>query len=335
MHIKSLGKFSIQFTPSNENCTDCLASDRFVLPALPIAFLYCGYALSWLSKRKKKFLRLPFKILMSLLFVPNLIAIVYFSRFHQLAPVEIALFLGNYGSSAFSSQFPLTSVHFWTGCHSTPYYSHIHRAISLRLFECEPRFSKDGTVSNEESESVLFLNHPVDFLEALYREFQQQPENSVGENCKNFNNKQDCLGHAGSICQWVNVTILGDLETFCMPIWMSFNQIAHATYLTDDRLRSISAIQREWADPFMSQKRFFSESYYPLSFEGEEISWRNSFWDKVTSSSELPSHIVIFEEHLASVHPILIRYGFSRIRSFLYSWFDLDSRYMYLYARGK
>ncbi len=51
-------------------------------------------------------------------------------------------------------------VHFWMGCHSTPFYSVVHEPIEMTQLECPPLARQAGTTDAE-----AFLKDPVDFLE--------------------------------------------------------------------------------------------------------------------------------------------------------------------------
>ncbi|KAL4535557.1 hypothetical protein Ndes2437A_g06266 [Nannochloris sp. 'desiccata'] len=131
---------------------------RFLLPALQLAMPYCGLAAASLieeGQRKKKgsvaaasfipssTVRRRFAIAMLGLQVPVTLA---FSLYHQRAQVQVMSYLQ-------TSQSTSTSVLFLTPCHTTPYYSYIHKAIPMRFLDCSPpgwadavhQLNKDGT----------------------------------------------------------------------------------------------------------------------------------------------------------------------------------------------
>lgn len=104
---------------------------------------YCGLAAASLieeGQRKKKgsvaaasfipssTVRRRFAIAMLGLQVPVTLA---FSLYHQRAQVQVMSYLQ-------TSQSTSTSVLFLTPCHTTPYYSYIHKAIPMRFLECSP-----------------------------------------------------------------------------------------------------------------------------------------------------------------------------------------------------
>ncbi len=123
---------------------------RFILPAMPIAFLYCGYALNWIQYRKRilgisqtkkstseeklKSSSSFFRFILAIVFLFNGFMILYFSLFYQRAPISVVRYIAEYDSP----KVPLQSVHFLTGCHSTPFYSHVHRPIPMRQLDCSP-----------------------------------------------------------------------------------------------------------------------------------------------------------------------------------------------------
>ena len=55
-------------------------------------------------------------------------------------------------------------VDFLTGCHSTPYYTHVHRDIDMWFPDCSP----EGRASAEGSESARFERDPAAFVSAMY-----------------------------------------------------------------------------------------------------------------------------------------------------------------------
>lgn len=112
---------------------------RFILPALPLTFVYCGYALQWVQNRKpihlfrnSSYKISPLRLVLPTLLIVNAILIVLFSLVHQRAPISVVNYISKSGD--------IKDVHFLTGCHSTPFYSHIHRNISLRQLDCSPQY---------------------------------------------------------------------------------------------------------------------------------------------------------------------------------------------------
>ncbi|TYZ57405.1 hypothetical protein PybrP1_011513, partial [[Pythium] brassicae (nom. inval.)] len=139
---------------------------RFVLPLLPPAFVYAGYCIRNLENRlfvqlhertQRNLLRLAaFSIV-----VPNLAVAFYLSRTHQRAPVEVMDFLHERIQGR-----PESSIHFWTPCHATPYYSYLHQNVSMWFPDCSPnnRELPGGCESHQlENDPVLFLRSRYQF----------------------------------------------------------------------------------------------------------------------------------------------------------------------------
>ena len=79
------------------------------------------------SRRLKK----SFAVLMLALQVP---VILFFSLYHQRAQVQVMKALDLETPESISP----SSVLFLTPCHTTPYYSYIHKAIPMRFLDCSP-----------------------------------------------------------------------------------------------------------------------------------------------------------------------------------------------------
>eukprot|EP00644_Phytophthora_capsici_P005963 jgi/Phyca11/525233/estExt2_fgenesh1_pm.C_PHYCAscaffold_20199 len=137
---------------------------RFVLPLLPPAFVYAGYCLRNLERKlyvqfrertQWNLLRLAaFSVI-----VPNMLSAYYLSRSHQRAPVEVMDYLADR-----IQENPETSIHFWTPCHATPYYSYLHQNISMWFPDCSPA-NRERT---EGCESHQLERNPRHFLSKLY-----------------------------------------------------------------------------------------------------------------------------------------------------------------------
>jgi GPI mannosyltransferase 3 len=127
---------------------------RFLLPALQLAMPYCGLGAAYLIEARQgqnkraggkisaaaaatSFLSSPTNrrrliIAMLGLQVP---VTLFFSLYHQRAQVQVMSYLqANHQGAAPSPP----SVLFLTPCHTTPYYSYIHKANSMRFFDCSP-----------------------------------------------------------------------------------------------------------------------------------------------------------------------------------------------------
>ncbi|KAG6976885.1 hypothetical protein JG688_00000902 [Phytophthora aleatoria] len=137
---------------------------RFVLPLLPPAFVYAGYCLRNLERKlyvqfrertQWNLLRLAvFSVI-----VPNVLSAYYLSQSHQRAPVEVMDYLADR-----IQENPEASIHFWTPCHATPYYSYLHQNVSMWFPDCSPA-NRERT---EGCESHQLERDPRHFLTKLY-----------------------------------------------------------------------------------------------------------------------------------------------------------------------
>ena len=105
-----------------------------------------------------------------MLIASNAIAIAYFGVVHQRAPVAVMEHLSRRLADGDARATPIESVHFLTECHATPAYSHLHRAIALRMLDCSPQFDGAGRLVGDLSrtESGRFAAAPRAFVDALY-----------------------------------------------------------------------------------------------------------------------------------------------------------------------
>eukprot|EP00123_Amoebidium_parasiticum_P020995 comp5980_c0_seq2/m.1830 comp5980_c0_seq2/g.1830 ORF comp5980_c0_seq2/g.1830 comp5980_c0_seq2/m.1830 type:complete len:203 (-) comp5980_c0_seq2:18-626(-) len=84
----------------------------------------------------------------------------YFSLVHQRGVLDVMTYLR---TMAHTDPTPL-SVHFWLPCHSTPFYSHVHHNITMRILTCEP-----SGEANYVDEADVFFTDPRAWLETNYR----------------------------------------------------------------------------------------------------------------------------------------------------------------------
>eukprot|EP00658_Telonema_sp_P-2_P061998 TRINITY_DN50659_c0_g1_i1.p1 TRINITY_DN50659_c0_g1~~TRINITY_DN50659_c0_g1_i1.p1 ORF type:complete len:233 (+),score=28.02 TRINITY_DN50659_c0_g1_i1:272-970(+) len=133
---------------------------RFALTLLPIGLIYAGHGARMTfgegSLKIHRFARWP---LLAVVVLSNILFGYYMSRWHQSGPIELVSYV-----AALPQRVPAARVHFWMPCHSTPFYSQIHRPIELWFPDCSPtaRLSAAG------SESQQLESHPTDFLNKMY-----------------------------------------------------------------------------------------------------------------------------------------------------------------------
>lgn len=141
---------------------------RFVLPVLPIALMFSGYALAKLGRtdlsdgqNKTSWNadpRFPLKQLsVAFLIATNLPMAIYMSMVHQRGTEDVMCYLAKEAADG-----KVKSVLFLTPCHAAPYYSTLHSDLPMRFLDCTPSEEK-GILD----ESDKFLTNPVDFTTEL------------------------------------------------------------------------------------------------------------------------------------------------------------------------
>ncbi|XP_059461276.1 mannosyltransferase APTG1 isoform X2 [Corylus avellana] len=144
---------------------------RFVLPVLPIALIFSGYALAKMKApgapdtKKKGSLRShvkgSFKMRLSILFLlaTNIPMALYMSLVHQRGTEDVMIFLSKEARNE-----KVQSILFLMPCHATPYYSSLHRNLPMRFLDCSP--SEENGIPDE---SDRFMMDPVSFASEFAR----------------------------------------------------------------------------------------------------------------------------------------------------------------------
>ena len=144
---------------------------RFLFPIVPLIMVICGYGcFSFLKNEqysKKSFFNFDFKSKIKILFISFLILanfpmLIYFSIGHQVGTTHVMESIQNDNS--------VDSVYFLLPCHQTPYYSFIHRNISLDFPDCSPPVGKDSSLVGYKTENSEFLRDPLEFVSILFDE---------------------------------------------------------------------------------------------------------------------------------------------------------------------
>jgi phosphatidylinositol glycan class B len=159
---------------------------RFVLPVLPIALIFSGYAFAQMevsgsssssSVTKKK--QVPrqnhtkwspkLRLSVYFLLATNIPMALYMSLFHQRGTEDAMNYLSD---EAYKGR--VKSILFLMPCHSTPYYSTLHRNIPMQFLDCTPSAEK-----GELDESDQFLVNPLGFASELARNWSEPPSHIV------------------------------------------------------------------------------------------------------------------------------------------------------------
>ncbi|KAL5697329.1 Mannosyltransferase aptg1 [Ranunculus cassubicifolius] len=147
---------------------------RFVLPVLPIALMFSGYSLASLEKtsdlEKKKKTSLPrikcpsrVQIAVFFLLVTNIPMALYMSMVHQRGSEDVMNFLAK--EALVDNK--VKNILFLMPCHSTPYYSTLHRNVTMRFLDCTPSDENKGVPD----ESDQFMMDPVGFVSELVKDW--------------------------------------------------------------------------------------------------------------------------------------------------------------------
>jgi len=141
---------------------------RFLFPVVPLMMIVCGFGISVFLypyevnlkgvKSKSSF---NWRHLFVIgIFIANLPMLVYFSRMHQVGTIHALEFL--------QSQPTVESVYFLLPCHQTPYFSFIHRNITLGFPDCSPPVGKDPSIENHRTETSEMLSDPLQFVNTVF-----------------------------------------------------------------------------------------------------------------------------------------------------------------------
>ncbi|KAL0681051.1 hypothetical protein Bca4012_047898 [Brassica carinata] len=157
---------------------------RFVLPVLPIALIFSGYALAQMEAsvpssitkkkqvpRKKNIVKWSPKLVLSVLFllVTNVPMALYMSLFHQRGTEDAMNYLSE---EAYKGR--IKSILFLMPCHSTPYYSTLHSNIPMQFLDCTPSEEKGRF-----DESDRFMMDPLGFASELAGNWSEPPSHIV------------------------------------------------------------------------------------------------------------------------------------------------------------
>lgn len=132
---------------------------RFLLPLLPMASVYAGRGVQYMFTWKNKALA---KVLVIGLLVPQFAASLYFGVIHQSGTTAVMHHLGAAASqSPYAQQPSQFRVLFLMPCHSTPFYSHMHRNVTMTFLTCPPSLTEPG-------DDQLFYDNPLVWLDSHY-----------------------------------------------------------------------------------------------------------------------------------------------------------------------
>ena len=140
---------------------------RFILTLVPVASIYCGLFTenslsSQTNEDRSRKMRLRHYIVLILL-LSNLLPLLFFSTAHQRGTLDLM--------EKVRTDSSVSSILFLMPCHSTPFYSHIHKNIHMRFLDCSPPLHKNTSHSVE---SDLFFEDPQNFTHKIFLDYKTQ-----------------------------------------------------------------------------------------------------------------------------------------------------------------
>ena len=131
---------------------------RFVLPMLPLSFIYAGHAMQEIELQYSTInSSLNFgKISIYFTLLINIPISLYLSLVHQIGPLSVTSYIRDNIDNNETIQFLMP-------CHSTPFYSHIHRNITMGFWDCSPS-DEPGYIDQADQ----FFQNPTSYLSEYY-----------------------------------------------------------------------------------------------------------------------------------------------------------------------
>lgn len=108
---------------------------RFIFPLLPLFCIYAGIALYSICNplppvdKPQRKAKSRTRFVMTILIALNAIPACYLSLIHQRGVMRVMRYI---------SETPVDGVVFLMPCHSTPFYSAVHKDVYMRFLTCEP-----------------------------------------------------------------------------------------------------------------------------------------------------------------------------------------------------
>jgi hypothetical protein len=173
-------------------------------------------------------------------------------------------------------------------------------------------------MDNSNSESEVFLRNPLEFTEMFYNigiPFSETTRAAKKDLCVNERSLETCTFSKHN-CVWITST------TFAACRGLEF--LYHDGIGLSSEASSFDVIYRTSNDT-RSDSDYRAVSYVRTS--GRYISWSRIAEETVLKAEQLPSHIVLFEEHVNELYLFLHGFGYSLESLFFYSHFG-SSRHM-------
>ncbi|KAJ2413506.1 glycosylphosphatidylinositol anchor biosynthesis [Coemansia sp. IMI 209128] len=154
---------------------------RFLYPLLPIGFMYAAVSInSLVGARSGNLEKRPPKnsgnagarikgrrlwstrSIVAYLLVTNVPASLYLNLVHQRGVIDAMAYLRAEAQSGH-----VEDIGFLMPCHSTPYYSHLHRPVPMWFLSCEPPLEKSALATHYWEANDFELD-PVGFMHRIF-----------------------------------------------------------------------------------------------------------------------------------------------------------------------
>ncbi|KAF0460341.1 GPI mannosyltransferase 3 [Gigaspora margarita] len=156
---------------------------RFIYPLLPIFVIISGIGIDEISSIKNSHLANSFtnskksawlKFSIIFLVITNVPIAYYASTIHQSGVIEVMNYLRDEADKG-----NIKDIGFLAPCHSTPFYSNLHRNLKMWFLTCEPPLNHDINLEEYLDEADQFYKNPLEFI---YTRFEHSTFNSSSNN---------------------------------------------------------------------------------------------------------------------------------------------------------
>ncbi|CAF1599369.1 unnamed protein product, partial [Didymodactylos carnosus] len=161
MHLSIVCLFTISFYSLNIH-----KEFRFLTQLLPLLFILEAYGLDYCVTRKmnKQWMNELLIKGIYLSFIFHLLIGIYFSCYDRRGQIDVLHWLRKNVKSD-------STVEFLMPCHSTPYYSYLHRQdVNLKFLTCEPNLSLSNKNNSYIDEADQFYARPIQSMENKLRQ---------------------------------------------------------------------------------------------------------------------------------------------------------------------
>ncbi|ORY05367.1 hypothetical protein K493DRAFT_275165 [Basidiobolus meristosporus CBS 931.73] len=138
---------------------------RFIYIILPILLMYAGHGLAYVVNGKWRKYKTYVIVFLA---ATNIPMAIYMTQVHQRGVVDVMDYLTQEAYRNEANGLPLLKeIGFLMPCHSTPYYSHLHKNVDMWFITCEPPLH-GVNMDKYKDESDLFYEDPAGFLDTNF-----------------------------------------------------------------------------------------------------------------------------------------------------------------------